>query len=285
MKKYFSFQSLLCFCVVFVAYIGNAGFFFIASSYAERVIQGRVSEPFDTSIFGLNESIVTRSQMIVHSDPKSPGVLMQFYGKQSDGLFYASASLTFKEAVNGAFSPGLILSWDDSFQPFFLIPLAIHVCVVVVSRMLFKLRALKRTLNRGLIRHIALSLLGLVATVWCVQLAHVVWASERWGVGAYLNDGIVGPTALMVLYALGVLAYMYVLYVTSKPRHRDDGVLRCAGCGYEGIGDSKQCSECGCDVGELRRGKRGINLVIFGGILVFMFFSPVMVSSVYSVVS
>tara|TARA_E500000318_G_scaffold8683_2_gene7994 strand:- start:11430 stop:12287 length:858 start_codon:yes stop_codon:yes gene_type:complete len=285
MKKYFSVQLLLCFCVVFVAYVGAAGFFFIASSYAERVIQGRVSEPFDTSIFGLNEPILTRSQMIVHSDPKSPGVLMQIYGKQSDGLFYVSGSLTLKEALGGAFSPGLILIWDDPLRPFFLIPLAIHVCAVVVFRILFKLRVLKRTLNRRQIRHIALSLLGLVAIVWCVQLAHVVWANERWGVGAYLNDGIVGPIGLKLLYALGGLSYVYVLYVTSQVRHLDDGVRRCAGCGYEGIGDSKQCSECGRGVEELQRGKRGGSLAIFFGMLVFMFFSPVLVSSVYSVMS
>jgi len=283
MIKYFGVQSILCICVVFVAYVGTAGFFFVASSYVERVIQGRVSEPFDTSIFGLNEPVLTRSQMVVHSDPKSPGVLMQIYGKQSDGLFYVSGSLTLKEAFGAAFSPGLILSWDDPIRPFFMIPLVIHVCAVVVFRILFRLRVLKHTLNRRLIRHITLSLWGLVAIVWCVQLAHVVWANERWGVGAYLNDGVVGPIGLKILYALGGLSYVYVLCVTSQAWHRDDGVRRCAGCGYEGIGDSKQCSECGRGVGELRRSKRGVNLAIFFGMLVFIFFSPVLVSSVFHI--
>jgi hypothetical protein len=274
---------VLCMLMVVVAYIGMVGYIVIASSFTEAFIAGRLAEPFDTSVFGQLEPKIIKSDMFIHSKSKSSAVHSQIYIQKSDGLFYSTFGSTLKEASIGAVYQELVFQWEDPFQPFFVIPLAIHFCIVIPFRFILKSRFLKRRLNRRALSHVLLSLVGLVAIVWCVQFAHITWASHRWGVGAYLNDARVDGFGLMFMYAIAVVAYGYILVVTALPRHQADGVLRCAGCGYEGIGDAQQCFECGLCVGEVGRDKRGKCSLILGGLLLFLFFTPVLVSSVYRV--
>lgn len=271
---------LLC---IPIAGIGVAGFVFVSSGYTESLIAGTLAEPFDTSVFGANEEAATRHDLFYSSHGGDSRYMIRLYARGHNGQFYLSLIGMFKESIVLSVAPEMWFGDGFVWQPFFFFVLLAHCLVILLLRFLPRLRPLWRRSTIPYPIHLVVSLAWLVLLVWGSRLAVMVWSNPRWGPGAYLRDGNIGFADDLLLYALFFGAAGYVLYASGRFVRRTSQERVCAACGYPWESDDSRCAECGALIGNAVTESRGVRLWVFGVLLGSIFFSPVLVSSVFHI--
>ena len=174
------------------------------------------------------------------------------------------------------------------FMPFpFLIPFVIHLLLVwfvpVGFRWLgYRSREYKPARSFG--HHLLVSAVYGYFIMVLFQSTRMVWGSGMWAPGAYLNSHRYGWVSLYVLIGLSVLVYLYCVVGVARLRVRrvlpEQGCIR---CGFSGEGAHERCPECGLAAGAWVDSKLRMRPWLLASMGAVLFFSPVLVASVYSV--
>ena len=174
------------------------------------------------------------------------------------------------------------------FMPFpFLIPFVIHLIVVWLVPVAIGLaghRSREYMPARSFGGHLLVSAVYAYFIMLLFQSARMVWGSDMWAPGAYLNSHRYGWTSLYVLVGLSMLMYLYCAVATARLRVRRAGPGRgCIRCGFESDDADGRCPECGLAAGDLVDSKLRMRAWLLAAMGVMAFFTPVLVASVYSV--
>lgn len=282
----------ICMALIVVAYTGLIGHSLVASGYFDAAIAGKLDQPYDISVFGESRSI-SQSKKIYVEILNNGGIYNAVLMRRADGKFYFTFEAALSAAVRNAMFADVWFARFESFRftrfesvPYpFLLPLAVHLlgvggvrfaCFGVLGRSEFKKA-------RSYLGHAFVSSFFVLFLALWFQLARMVWANERWGVGSYLNDSISGRAGILLLVTLSVVAYLYVVFSTGGLYRVRKNKRSCMLCGYEGVGSSECCPECGSDGSRAHFLRYKVNYWILTGFFAMIFFSPVLVASVYSV--
>lgn len=271
---------LLC---IPIAGIGVAGFAFVSSGYTESLIAGTLAEPFDTSVFGANEKAATRHDVFYSSPSDDSRYMIRLYARGYEGQFYLSLIGMLKESIVLSVAPDMWFGDVFAWQPFFFFVLLAHCLVLLLVRIIPRLRPLLRRSSIPYPIHLFMSLFWMVLLVWGSRLSVMVWSNPRWGPGAYLRDGNIGFMDDLFLYLLFFGAAVYVLYGSGRFVRCGAQERVCEACGYPLESDNSRCAECGALVGDAVAVSRGVRPWVFGVLLGSIFFSPVLVSSVFQI--
>lgn len=174
------------------------------------------------------------------------------------------------------------------FMPFpFLIPFVIHLMVVWLVPVVIGWaghRSREYMPARSFGGHLLISAVYAYFIMLLFQSAWMVWGSDMWAPGAYLNSHRYGWTSLYVLVGLSVLMYLYCAVATARLRVRRVGPgSGCIRCGFDIDDAGKRCPECGLAAGDWVDSKPRLRAWLLAAMFVVTFFSPVFVASVYSV--
>ena len=279
-------NAILLFMLVVFSFVAFSSHAMIASGYVDALILQRVGEPKNvvlSKLIPLDENTVVYVQVEGNN-----GVYNRIVVRGDDGKF----RFTFRSSMSEAMF--LSVSADENVMgavaiPYpFLIPFIVHLVVVGFMRFgVVQIRRKSAVLIGTLFAWhvIYASLYAYIIAMW-YQCARMIWASEVWGVGAYLNDPLIGEYSLYTLWGFTILMYLFCAIGTTGMQVRRKPTAKkqtCIKCGYELAGIEGKCPECDLEIGAYIPSKLRINHWYLAAMFVVTFFSPVMVASVYSI--
>ena len=285
-QKHYSLQKkhLWILPVAFIALLGVITHASISSYSLERKISNFLEMPSEESdllsgTLGMGQSVTIPLNLEVITMPR-------------DGAYNSSSpnndgfAVVLKKACHIAL--GQYPQTFGWFMPFpFLIPFAVHLGMVWILRMSARLGQFWEDLyqsDRSFGKHALFAALYAYLIMVFFQSARMFWGSEAWD-GAYFVSYQYGWPAFYLFLGLCIAMYLYCVIGTAGLQVRREPTAKkqtCIKCGYgtEGVG---RCPECDLEVGAFIDSKWRVNHWYLAGMFIITFFSPVFVSSVYSV--
>tara|TARA_R110000744_G_scaffold264281_1_gene378561 strand:+ start:1426 stop:2292 length:867 start_codon:yes stop_codon:yes gene_type:complete len=269
------------------AYLGLVSHALIASGYVNALLKQEVDVPVQVSL--PDWPPMQNSTLVYTQVPGNNGVYNSVLTCDDKSSFHFSFVSTLQESIFIATGSDERV-WGIFAIPYpFLIPLGIHLLITWFLRHFVRVVATK---SMYIEYHYPFATHAFFASVFAYFIAvlfqsgRMIWASEMWGPGAYLNDSKIGGVCLALLFWLSVLIYLYCVIGTAGIRvcrSPDAKKQTCIRCGYQlGEGDGR-CPECDLEAGAFIRSKWRVNHWYLAAMCVVTFFSPVLVASVYSV--
>lgn len=270
--------------VAFIAFLGVITHASIASYSLERKISSFLEMPSEESdllsgTLGMARSVTIPLNLEVITMPR-------------DGSYNPSSPNNdgFAVVLNKAYHIALgqypqTFGW---YMPFpFLIPFAVHLGMVWILPMSARFgqgwKASYQS-DRSFGKHALIAAVYAYLITVFFQSSRMIWGSEAWD-GAYFVSYQYGWPAFYLFLGLCIAMYLYCVISTAGLQVRRKSSAKkqtCIKCGYgtEGV---DRCPECDLEVGAFIDSKWRVNHWYLAGMFIITFFSPVFVSSVYSV--